>query len=340
MASISKVANGYRAQVYVAGRRASAVRATRREAEAWAARVEVELRSQKDSPPGSRTTLGEMLRRYANEVSVSKRGARWELLRIEAFLFSPDLPVHSPASTVTPEQIAAWRDARLKQVQPGSVLRELGLLSAVFEHARKEWRLVAASPVRDVRRPSAPDHREVVITRGQICAMLRTMGFRWRRRPDSVSQASAVAMLLALRTGMRAGEICGLTWSRVFPDYCLTPHKTGRTAESLRAVPLYPKARALIEQMRGWDDVLVFGIGSQTLDALFRKYRKRAGLSGFTFHDTRHTAATWLAQRLDVLDLCKMFGWRDTKQALTYYNPSAGDIARRISGQPKRGQSQ
>lgn len=339
MASISKVANGYRAQVYVGGRRASAVRRTKREAEAWGAQKEVELRAQQQESPASRVTLGEMLQRYADEVSVGKRGARWELLRIAAFKESTDLPISSPVGSVTPEQIAMWRDARLKQVQPGSVLRELGLLSAVFEHARKEWRLLPASPVRDVRRPSAPDHREVVITRKQIRIMLQQMGHRPKRRPDSVSQAVAVAMLLALRTGMRAGEICGLTWARVFPDHCLTPHKTGRTAESLRAVPLTPKARALIEQMRGWDDVLVFGVGAQTLDALFRKYRKRAGLSGFTFHDTRHTAATWLAQRLDVLDLCKMFGWRDTKQALTYYNPTAGDIARRITGQPVRGQS-
>ena len=339
MASISKVANGYRAQVYVGGHRASAVHRTRREAEAWAARTEVELRSKQTVSPASRVTLGEMLQRYADEVSVGKRGARWELLRIAAFKGSTDLPIGSPVGSVTPEQIAIWRDARLKQVQPGSVLRELGLLSAVFEHARKEWRLLPTSPVRDVRRPSAPDHREVVITRKQIRIMLQQMGHRPKRRPDSVSQAVGVAMLLALRTGMRAGEICGLTWARVFPDHCLTPHKTGRTAESLRAVPLTPKARALIEQMRGWDDELVFGVGAQTLDALFRKYRKRAGLSGFTFHDTRHTAATWLAQRLDVLDLCKMFGWRDTKQALTYYNPTAGDIARRITGRPWRGQS-
>lgn len=31
-----------------------------------------------------------------------------------------------------------------------------------------------------------------------------------------------------------------------------------------------------------------------------------------------------------LLDLCKMFGWSNINQALTYYNPSAADIARRI----------
>lgn len=68
-----------------------------------------------------------------------------------------------------------------------------------------------------------------------------------------------------------------------------------------------------------------------TLDAMFRKYRERAGLDGFTFHDTRHTAATWLAQRLHVLDLCRVFGWKGTNRAMTYYNPTASEIARRLA---------
>ena len=86
--------------------------------------------------------------------------------------------------------------------------------------------------------------------------------------------------------------------------------------------------------------MLVFGLPPQTLDALFRKYRARAGLSGFTFHDARHTAATWIAGRMNssgipaqqaLLDMCKAFGWSDTSRALTYYNPSAADIARRMA---------
>ncbi len=76
--------------------------------------------------------------------------------------------------------------------------------------------------------------------------------------------------------------------------------------------------------------VKVLGLSSQTLDALFRRYRQRAGLSGFTFHDARHTAATMLARRLDVLTLCKMFGWKSTSQALTYYNPTPAQIKRML----------
>lgn len=331
VASITKSSKGYRAQVYVKGERDSATFRTKREAEAWASRRETELREQKEKPAGDRTTLREVMQRYAEEVSTEKRGHRWEALRLGLFARHGELCVDSPITQITPEHIAGWRDARIKAVTPSSVLRELTLLSSVFEHARLEWRLIQSNPVRDVRKPKMPDHREVVISRGQIKSMLKALGYRWRARPSEVRQAVAVCFLVALRSGMRAGELCGLTWDRVFDDYCTTPHKTGRTAESLRAVPLEPKARRLIEQMRGWDDATVFGLKAATLDAMFRKYRQRAGLDGFTFHDSRHTAATWLARRLDVLDLCKAMGWSSTTQALTYYNPSASDIAKRIA---------
>jgi len=131
-------------------------------------------------------------------------------------------------------------------------------------------------------------------------------------------------MLLALRTGMRAGELCGLTWDRVFDQHVHLPQtKNGKP----RDVPLSARALRLIARLRGWDDVLVFGLKTASLDALFRKYRARAGLDGFTFHDTRHTAATMLSRKVDVLTLCKIFGWLQTTQALTYYNPKASTLA-------------
>lgn len=327
MASITKTASGYRAQVYVRGVRDSASFRTKREAEAWAGRRETELREQAAKAPAERITLAEVLQTYAAEVSPTKRGRRWETLRLDLFSRDPTLPATLPIGVIDATHISAWRDARIKQVSDGTVIREIGLLSAVFEHARREMRLIEHNPVRDVRKPRAPDHREVVIGWRTIRRMCRAMGYRSTGRITEVRQAAAVCFLVALRTGMRAGELTGLTWGRVMPGYCRTPHKTGRTADSLRDVPLSRRAQSLIERMRGWDDASVFGLSAATLDAIFRKYRARAGLNGFTFHDCRHTAATLIARRVDVLTLCKVFGWRGTGQALTYYNPKASDLA-------------
>nr|MBL8456563.1 tyrosine-type recombinase/integrase [Zoogloeaceae bacterium] len=337
MPSIHKTTTGYRAQIYVAGVRESKSFRTQREAIAWAARRESDIREEGKKTPGERCTLADLLRRYSLEVSPTKRGRKWEQLRLERFATDVHLPTGAPVADLTPEHIAAWRDVRKTQVGAGTVIRELGLLSAVLEHARREWRLLSANPCSDVRKPRAPDHRDVVISWRQIRAMCRAMGYRSSGRITETRQAVAVCFLVALRSGMRAGELSGLTWPRVFADYCATPHKTGNTAESLRLVPLEPRARALIERMRGWDEFLVFGLRPASLDALFRKYRDRAVLTGFTFHDARHTAATLLSRRVDVLTLCKIFGWSSTTQALTYFNPTASSIATRLAQRTKPG---
>ena len=330
MASISKTAKGYRAQVFVRGVRDSASFRTKREADAWAAARETAIRAELEQSPGERYTLRDAMRKYGEEVSPKKRGARAEQVRLTKFESDDFMPLDRPMGSLTPDDFSAWREARLKVVAPGTVLRDMNILSALFETARREWRWVNSNPLSDVRKPARPDHREVLISRAQIRLMLRTMGYCPARSIRSVSQAVAVCFLVALRTGMRAGELCGLTWDRVSAASCATPHKTGRTAESLRHVPLTAKAQRLIEKMRGYDERLVFGISSQSLDALFRKYRERAGLSGFTFHDARHTAATWIVKNtsIDVLSLCKAFGWSNPKMAMTYFNPKVSDLAR------------
>lgn len=323
MASIQKTAKGYRAQVAILGTRDSKTFATRREAVDWANRREIELREVKDKDPGLRHTLREALRKYAEEVTPNKRGARWEEVRLAAFE-GYLLPLDSPIGKVTPEHMALFRDSRLKSVGTASVRRELSILSAMFETARKEWGWVRGNPCSDISKPQNKRHRERLISWREVKAMLRAMNYSKHRRVASTTQAVAVCFLAALRTGMRAGELCGLTWDQVYDRHCHLPlTKNGDS----RDVPLSSKAVRVIEHMRGWDDDLVFGLKAASLDALFRKHREKVGLAGFTFHDSRHTAATMLSKKVDVLTLCKIFGWRETKQALTYYNPTVSSIA-------------
>lgn len=330
MASIKPHKDGYRVQICVLNVRDSKVFRTKREASAWASIRESEIRSDKSKPVGDLFTLLDALRKYGKEVSTHKSGVAKERIRLQAF--EELLPCHLMMSEVTPAILAQWRDKRLQVVKPGSVLRDFSLLSNVFEVARREWGWIKSNPISDVRRPSSPPHRERTITWSEIRIMLKTMGYT-RKPVRSVSQAVACAFLLALRSGMRAGEICSLPWEKTYHDYATVNGKTG-----IRNVSLIHQTRRVIEQFKGWDETLVAGIKPQTLDAMFRKYRNKAGLSGFTFHDSRHTAATRIAQKLQVLDLCKLFGWKNPEQAMVYYNPTASDISKRLSARRGRGQ--
>ena len=318
MAHIAPVKGGYRAQVYVKGQRDSQRFGTKREAVTWAARREEELQS----PAAGRQTLHQAFRKFADEVAPKRRGERWEIIRLVALARQiPDKRI----GDVTAADLARYRDKRLQEVSPGAVLRDLGLLSAVFEAARADWGWITVNPVRAIRKPPQPRHRDRLLTRPEIRAILRQLGHG--PRPATVSQAAALAFCVALRTGMRAGEICGLTWDDVRGDHLVLPlTKNGKG----RNVPLSAKARRLLERARGMGMDPVLGLSSQTLDALFRRARARAGLSGFVFHDSRHWAATHIARKLNLLELCRMFGWSDPKQAMVYYSESASAIAGRL----------
>ena len=97
-------------------------------------------------------------------------------------------------------------------------------------------------------------------------------------------------------------------------------------------MPMVYQVRRLFDLMKGWDDVYVFAVQRTSLDEIFRRHRDRIGLSGFTFHDSRHTAATRISKQVDVLTLCKLFGWKSTTQALTYYNPTPEQMRKQMEG--------
>lgn len=324
-------AGTWRVQIEVRGQRDAATHPTKRAALEWAARRRMELQAAGDGRTGEVKTLQDALDRYGREVSPTKRGEVKELLRLRAFPKQADFPARMRLADLQPSHLAAWRDGRLAVNARGAVLRDMTLVSHVLEVARREWRWIASNPMTDVRRPAEPDHRERIIQPLEVRRMLRAMGWRGRAPVRSVAQAVGWCFVLALQTGMRAGELCGLRWQDVRGDFVVLHAGETKTGKG-REVPLSLTAQRSIAAMRGWDETLVFGLRAQTLDAMFRKYRGRAGLEGFTFHDARHTAATRLAPVVDVLTLCKIFGWSSATRALVYYNPTGRELARRISG--------
>ncbi|MFY4697699.1 hypothetical protein [Burkholderia glumae] len=64
---------------------------SRKEAEAWAARIEAEMLAGSFSSPteSSKTPLSELLIRYGREISPEKKGEALELLRIKKLLADP-----------------------------------------------------------------------------------------------------------------------------------------------------------------------------------------------------------------------------------------------------------
>lgn len=327
MASIRPTAKGgYRAFVHVKGNRDSRTFPTKREAQLWANQRELELFNQATKPAAMNHSLRDALRKYSSEVSEFKKGRKWEQTRLEAFerLF---LPMDKVLGEVTTEEIERFRDSRLKSVKGATVLRELNLLSSVFTTAKIDWKWGNENPCSNMRKPKDSPHRERLLMWWEVKRLLRGLGYAPGKKITTTYQAVGLCLLLALRTGMRAGELCGLTWNNVRPSYCYLPDTKNGTP---RKVPLGSQARRLLAQAEGWRRSSVLGLTTQTLDTVFRRIRDREKLEGFVFHDSRHTAATMLAKKFSPLELCKVFGWKDPKLALVYFNPTVDELAARL----------
>lgn len=320
MAAPKKDGIVWRHRVMVKGRRVSGTFPTKAAALAWEAAQRIEI--VEGGATGRGKTFRDALEKYEIEVSRKKRSHTNEAKRLAYFRTSG--LADKKIADIKPADIAAWRDERLKSVKGSTVARDLNTLSHVFTVARREWGWTTTSPTSDVERPASPPHRDRRISEREIDLICLQLG--WDRSknttPTTKQHRVALAFLFAIETAMRAGEICGLETNDVSGRVArLHMTKNGQS----RDVPLSARALEIWKMVSEG-----FGLNTAILDALFRKAKKNAGIEGLTFHDTRHEAITRLAQKIDVLDLARMVGHTNVKQLLTYYNPTAEDIASRL----------
>lgn len=315
MASIRKIGKRWRAEVARKGVRKSAMFATRQEAKDWAAHEEFLITG--GERVAATVSLGDVFNRYAREVSPTKRGARWEQIRLERLARDP--LARKRLSDVTATDLADWRDRRLTEVSPGSVRREMALLSGVFSTVVREWRLLRSNPLLSVRKPPEPRARERLPTDDEIDRLQSAAGDL-----STYTGRALHAFLFSCETAMRAGEVCGLRWKHIdlvrgVAHLPMTKNGTSRD------VPLSSAARDMLRALE--DRPKVFGMTPRQLDANWRRLRSKAKVEGLTFHDSRHAAITQLAQKVEVMDLARIVGHKNISQLLTYYNRSAADIA-------------
>lgn len=324
MASFRKRGNSWHVRVFKQGIIKYDSFPTKAQAVNWATQVESEiLAGTLNTPTGK--TFADAVERYKTEVSVTKRGERWEVIRLNAWLRLSF--AYYKLDDVTTPVLASWRDARLKTVQSSTVNRELNLMSALFEQCRREWQWVKVNPVHDVKRPANPQHRERIFTDVERDALCVELGFSFSDSVETKQQIIAVAFLFALETAMRREEITGLEWSRIdlqrrFLSLPLT--KNG----DARQVPLSKRAIELLQRLKGFDKP--FPVDKDVLSTLFRRVCLNAKIENAHFHDARATALTRLSKKLNVLELARMVGHRDIRSLQIYYRETAAELALKL----------
>lgn len=269
-------------------------------------------------------TVAEALERYRREIAPKKGGAHWEGLRLTAFQRHP--VAAKRLAQLTADHLTQWGNDRLsgahgRPVKGSTVRREMNLWDSVLEVARKTWKWLPANPMRDVDKPPDSPARR----RGVPAAVMQPMS---EHLTGPLGREVFLAFRLGIETAMRAGEMMPLERPQIDLKARVVHLLKTKNGDE-RDVPLFPEALNIVKGLLADGRERLFLVDNRSRDVLFRKARKAAGLSGFTFHDSRSEGISRLSKRMDVLELARVVGHRDINSLLIYYRATASEIARR-----------
>jgi integrase len=277
---------------------------TRNLAKKWIQDTESSIRDGRHfkTAEAKRHTLGELIDRFIsqwlpkNPKSQAKQTAllTWWKNRLG----------HLVLADLTPSVIAEARDALLSEStsrkslrSPSTTNRYLAALSKALSVAVKEWGWIEDSPIRKVTKPSEAQGRE------------RFLSIQEKDKLLEACKASTNPFLfplvsLSILTAMRFGELIKLTWEDIdFHSRMITLRETKNGDR--RVIPLTQAAEFLLKLCPTYiynASGIIFKstrknnqIGFVSVRRAFQNALKTAGISGFRWHDLRHTAASYLA---------------------------------------------
>jgi integrase len=230
-----------------------------------------------------------------------------------------------PLTAITPEVIAAAKDALVAGRSPATANRYLAVLRAVLNRSRELGWLRIVPKVEMFRLEDAEPRW---LTKDEWPLLLAEL-------PAHLKAPAT----FAVETGWRQGNVFGLTWGRVNLE---TAHAwfPASTAKGRRAIgtPLSPAAVACLKALpRVHEHVFVYRKEVRKGEfrwqpikspkTAFGKAVKRAGVAPFRWHDLRHTWASWLLQDgVPEFVVQKLGGWASGKMVERYGHLTPDDL--------------
>ena len=249
------------------------------------------------------------------------RRDRTSVKNLKTFFGNPTL------DQITPKRIVAYKNHRYTDgVKPATINRELASLRKAFNLARRDWEWCEDNPVCRVSMEQEHNTRDRWLTADE--------------EPRIMSAAPAwlrELMVFAIHTGMRQGEILGLTWTGVDLFRRTVTVFKSKNGER-RTLPLNQTALALLKHKAGSrsvDTELVFPSEARTrlnasnISRSLNLVLKKAKLTDFHFHDLRHTCATRMVHAgVDLYKVQRLLGHKSpimTQRYAHHYPESLRD---------------
>lgn len=276
-----------------------------------------------DTRPLRSTTIDALLERYLTTVTVRKRGADIEAIRIKC-LRRTELARLSLAAA-TPDRFAAYRDRRLAEVSSATVRKEMALLRHLFRIARQEWNLpLAVNPLADLQAPAPAKARTRRLSPEESERL--TVALKGLR-----SRTMRALIQFALETGMRRSELAKCRWTHIdcSARTLLIPNTKTDIA---RTIPLSSAALATLDALGRNADGLIFPVTTNAIKLAWQRVRNWARMPDFRFHDLRHEAISrFFEHGLSVPEVALISGHRDVRMLMRYTHLKAETVAAKLS---------
>jgi integrase len=307
---------------------------THADAELWAATIESEMGRGvfTDRSDAERNTVGDIIDRFTSEFApfhYKVRGDSKEAWRFQCRHLKTALGQFS-LTAIDQKLVAQYRDKRLTSVGSSTVRKELFMLSKILKFAEIECAITLprGNPVEKIRKPTESKSRD-----------RRLSDDEWRKLETECKKSRNIylwpAVQLAVETGMRQGELLGLSWKTIDMKRRFAFLEDTKTGEA-RAVPFSPKALAVLEQLPTAINGKIIPVERMTLFHAFQAACRRAAIENFTWHDLRHEALSRLAERGDmtVLELAAVSGHKTLQMLKRYTHLQAEKLAEKLAKNP------
>jgi len=202
------------------------------------------------------TTLKNLCDRYSKNISIRKRGCEAEQYRLGGI--AKKWIGHCTLDRLTSQVLSKYRDERLEDRNPSTVLKELQLLGNVLQVARREWGMpISSDPLSDVMLPRTSIARTRRLEVGEFDTLIQ--GCMLGRSP-----LLAPVIIIAIETGMRRGEIVNMRWENLDLEAGTLHIPVTKNGHS-RTIPLTSRATTLLQDLPR-NDERVFPLSGILID--------------------------------------------------------------------------
>lgn len=327
----NKKGTSIRARVYLKGRSYSQVFRSKREAIAWQAKMKLDFKSGHTQPQ----PVNKLLKEAATD---------WYSQKVATYLSRKTQVSYrgSVQNYVVPllgdEFIGSIRKSHAEVfvkllfeegLGPRTVNRHLFVFKQIMKFCcEHEW--ILKNPLLGVKEIQKAENAFDFLSREEINRLLVV----------NLHEPIYVVLLIALNTGMRLGEICGLCWDQVsFQSRQIVVRRTMSSygleektkSKRIRYVPMNDQVYdCLLKLSHKKKTVFVCSTGrgvTWNVDHVsgrgFRRALERADVRKVRFHDLRHTYAShFMMNNGNIYDLQKILGHADMKMTMRYAHQS------------------